>query len=83
MVEVKITLTLPDQLAQAAQDAGLLSPDAIQALLGEAVRQRKSEALFAAADRLAALDLPPLSAAEVEAEIQAARKERRTSARRR
>jgi hypothetical protein len=35
--------------------------------------------LFAAADRLAAQDLPPLTEVEVETEIQAARSPRRTS----
>jgi hypothetical protein len=35
--------------------------------------------LFAAADRLAAQDLPPLTEVEVETEIQAARSPRRTA----
>jgi hypothetical protein len=45
----------------------------------EEQRQKRIEALFDAADRLAALDLPPLSESEIEAEIQAARAERRAA----
>lgn len=41
--------------------------------------EERIERLFSAVDRLTALDLPPLTEAEVEAEIQAARAERRAA----
>ncbi|MBD0340358.1 MAG: hypothetical protein ICV61_05515, partial [Microcoleus sp. Co-bin12] len=49
------------------------------ALLREEIRRRRVNQLFEAADRLANLDVPPLTEAEVEAEIEAARRSRRAS----
>ncbi|MEW5873486.1 MAG: hypothetical protein AB1894_29780 [Chloroflexota bacterium] len=83
MVEVKITLKLPDQLAQEAQRAGLLSAGAIEALLNEEIRRRNVDKFFAAADRLSASDPAPFSMADIQAEIQAARQERHKRADRR
>ena len=68
-----LELNLPEGLAREAEAAGLLTPAAIERLLWEEVRRRRVERLFEAVERLAALDLPPLTEAEVEAEIQAAR----------
>jgi len=70
-----VTVSLPDDLAQQAQSAGLLRPEAIETLLREAVRKRQVDRLFAAMDKLAALE-PPMTEAEIEAEIAAARAER-------
>lgn len=78
---VDVTVTLPEALAREAEANGLLSPAEIELLLRDALRRRRVEGLFAAADRLAALPEPPLTEAEVEAEIAAARKERRSRAR--
>ena len=58
---------------------GLLEPNALQTLLREAVRQRAVGELFEAMDELAALNLPPLSEEEIQAEIEAARRERRAN----
>jgi hypothetical protein len=77
IVQVELTLTLPDSLAREAQANGLLSPQGLEALLREEVQRRRVTQLFAAADRLATL--PPLTEAEVEAEVQAARVERRAA----
>jgi hypothetical protein len=74
---VQLDLKLPDSLAREAQAAGLLTPQAIEQLLREEIRRRVNQ-LFEAADRLAALDAPPLTEAEVEAEIQAVREARRS-----
>lgn len=46
-------------------------------MLREELKRRRVEQLFAAADRLAAQELPSLTEAEVEQEIQAARAQRR------
>lgn len=78
MTQIQLTLALPDALASEARAAGLLNPEAIEYLLREAVRQRRVSGLFEAADQLAALPFAPLTDAEVEAEIQAARMERRS-----
>ncbi|HXG68463.1 MAG TPA: hypothetical protein VNO70_25435 [Blastocatellia bacterium] len=73
----EVVLTLPDGLAQEAEANGLLKPEAIAALLRAELRRRRVNKLFAAADRLADLD-HPLTEAEVEAEIAAVRKARRS-----
>jgi hypothetical protein len=75
---VQLDLKLPDSLAREAQAAGLLTPQAIEQLLREEIRRRVGQ-LFDAADRLSALDAPPLTEAEVEVEIQAAREARHSS----
>lgn len=70
-------VNLPDELAREAQANGLLTPESIESLLREELKRLRVSGLFAAADRLATLDTPPLTEAEVEAEIVAARQSRR------
>jgi hypothetical protein len=70
-----ITLSLPDELAQQAQSAGLLRPDAIERLLRDAISKRQVEQLFSTMGKLAALQ-PALTEAEIDAEIAAARADR-------
>lgn len=70
-----ITVSLPDDLAQAARSAGLLRDEAIAALLREAMQKRQVDRLFDTIGKLAALE-PPLTEAEIDAEIAAARAER-------
>jgi hypothetical protein len=79
MGTIEFKLTLPDQLAREAETLGLLKPEALERLLREEIRRRQVGQLFEAADRLAACAEPPLTTAEVEAEIQAARTERRAA----
>jgi hypothetical protein len=74
---LELTVTLPESVAKEAQAIGLLQPEALERLLREAIRQRQREQLFAAADRLLDQESPPLTEAEINAEIQAARQERR------
>ena len=62
-----------------AEAAGWLTPQAVERLLSDAVRRRRIDRLFDAADRLAALTTLPMTDAEVEAEIQAARAGRRAA----
>ena len=78
----ELRVELPDELAQEAEAQGLLTPEAIELMIRGALRQRRVDRLFAAADRLAALDLP-LTDADVAAEVQAARAARRADADRR
>lgn len=78
MVDIEIKLTLPDDLAQEARALGLLTPAAMQRLIdAEVERRHKIARLFETMDKLAALDIPPLSNEELNAEIEAARAERR------
>lgn len=70
-----ITVSLPDDLAQQARSAGLLRDEAIAALLREAMQKRQVDRLFDTMGKLAALE-PPLTEAEIDAEIATARAER-------
>jgi hypothetical protein len=79
MTSLEITLVLSDTLARQAEAEGLLDPTAIVALIQAELEHRQQiNNLFDAADRLAALDIPPLTDAEVEVEVQAARNARRS-----
>ena len=75
VLELKITLS--EALAQEARKRGLLESAAVERMLRAELKRSRVDQLFAAADRLAAQASPPLSDGEVEAEIQAARAERR------
>jgi hypothetical protein len=79
MGTVECKVMLPEQLAREAVALGLLKTQALEPLLREEIRRRRVGQLFDAADRLGALTESPLTTAELEAEIQAARSERRAS----
>lgn len=74
---VELTVTLPEQVAREAEANGLLKSEVLERLLRAEMRRRRVGELFDAADRLAAVPEPPLTDAEVLAEIQAVRAERR------
>ena len=76
MSTLELKLVLPDSLAREAEVSGLLTPESIEALLRAEIRRRRVNRLFAAADRLAALETP-LTEEEIEAEIAAVRQCRR------
>ena len=78
MVSVELQLRLPDNIAREAEAQGLLHAEAIELLLRAELRRRHVDLLFSAADRLAALP-EPVTDEEIEAEIQAARDEKRSS----
>jgi len=76
-----IQIELPDATAQAAREAGLLTAPALARLLNEAIRRRRAaDALLSIADRVAAVGIPPMSMEEINAEVNAARAERRQRA---
>jgi hypothetical protein len=75
MLELKLNLS--DSLADEARARGLLEPPAIERMLRDELRRSRVEQLFTATGRWAAQELPALSEAEVEQEIQAARARRR------
>jgi len=74
-----LQITLPDQLAQEAQRAGLLTPEAIEQMLREAVRQRALGELRQAMDRMHAVTGTPMTEDEIQAEIDAVRTARRAA----
>jgi hypothetical protein len=81
MTTVQLTLNIPDSLALAANQAGLFKPEAMEHLLREAVRKKKADEFFAIADDLTALNMPPMTMEEIQAEVNAVRAARRASAR--
>jgi len=72
-----IKITLPDELAQRAQTAGLLSDAAIQDLLEEAMRRRAGRALLDYDRQFEAAGIAPMTEEEIQAEVDAVRAERR------
>lgn len=74
---IELTVTLPDRLAKEAAQAGLLTSQAIENLLREAVRQRALVELREAIDRMHAIPGPAMTPEEIQEEIRAARAERR------
>ena len=76
---LELKLDLADSLAEEAKNKGLLEPPAVERMLRAELKRNRVDQLFAAADHLAALNHLPLTEAEVEAEIQAARTQRRAT----
>jgi parvulin-like peptidyl-prolyl isomerase len=73
-----IQIELPDATAQAARDAGLLTSQALERLINDAIeRQQAADSLLSLADRMAAAGIAPMSMEEINAEVKAYRAERR------
>ena len=80
----KIEIELPEATATAAREAGLLTPQALDRLLSDAIRrQQAADALLSIADRVAEAGVEPMSMDEIDAEVKAARAERKDAERRR
>ena len=76
-----LTIDLPDATAQAARVAGLLTPQTLDRLLNEALRRKQAaDSLLSIAKRVAAAGIAPMSMAEINAEVKAARAERKQRA---
>lgn len=76
-----IQIDLPDATAQAARDAGLLTPQALARLINDALRRKEAaDSLLSIADRVAAAGIPPMPMEEINAEVKAARAERKQRA---
>jgi len=77
----KIQIELPEATARAARDAWLLTPQALDRLLTDAIkRQQAADALLSIADRVAEAGIAPMSMEEIDAEVKAVRAERRRRA---
>lgn len=73
-----VQIQLPDQLAQEAQRAGLLTSDTMERILREQLKTQHVDELFKAMDRMAVVDTPAvMSPEQVAEEIRAMRVERR------
>lgn len=59
-----VHIVLPDQLAQEAQRAGLLTPATLERWLREQLDARQIEGLFTAMDKMAEVDEPALMSPE-------------------
>lgn len=73
----KLVVKLPDELAQRAERAGLLSDSAIQRLLEDAMRREAGRKLLEAAARVQASGIAPMSDEQIVAEVKEVRAERR------
>lgn len=74
-----VQITLPDQLAQEAEQAGLLSSESVEKLLRDQLKSKKIDQLFSAMDRMSAAGPAELTPEEVAAEIAAMRARKRAS----
>jgi hypothetical protein len=77
----RIQIELPDATAKAAKEAGLLTPQALDRLLTDAIRRRQAaDSLLSVADRVASAGVEPMSMEEIDAEVKAVRASRRQRA---
>ena len=74
-----LVVRLPDDVAQRARRAGLLTDSAIQRLLEEAMRREAGRKLLAVAERVHAAGIEPMTDEEIVAEVKAVRAEARAS----
>ncbi len=72
-----VEITLPDELAQKAAQAGLLSPETMAAMLREELRRRAGEELQTLWQRLPQEELSPEIEQEIVEEVRKVRAERR------
>lgn len=74
---LEVTLTLPDDVATEAKEAGLFKPLLAASIFRAELRKRKRYKFFQTIDKLAALGGEPMSEEEIQAEIDVVRSERR------
>lgn len=74
-----LQVELPDDLAERAQRAGLLTDIAIQKLLEDAIRREAGGRLLDIGERLQQAGIAPMSDEEVVAEVKAVRAARRSN----
>lgn len=75
-----VEITLPDDLAQKATQAGLLSSSAVEAMLREQLQRRAGETLQALWQHMPQEELTPELEQEIVDEVRKVRAERRTRA---
>jgi hypothetical protein len=73
----KVQIELSDATGRAAREAGLLTSQALERLLTDAIRRRQAaDALLAIADRVTEAGIEPMSMGEIDSEVKAVRAER-------
>jgi uncharacterized protein YdbL (DUF1318 family) len=77
---INVQISLPDELARKANSAGLLSDQAIGALLEDAMRRKAGGRLLNVAEDIRSADIVPMNDAEVVALVNEVRAERRAKA---
>lgn len=77
MTTLELTLNLPDELAQRAKSAGLLTPNAIEAMLLEQLKKQAGEQLRALWAGMPCEELTPEIEQEIVDEVRAVRAELR------
>ncbi len=77
MTTLELKLNLPDELAQRAQSAGLLTPEAIEAMLREQLRRQAGEQLRATWARMPQEELTPAIEQEIIEAVREVRAEQR------
>ena len=75
-----VQITISDALVKEAAAEGLLEPGAFEAILRERLAAVGVAKMQATRQKLSATGTPPMTAEEIEAEIQAYRAERRRAA---
>lgn len=73
----ELTVTLPDDLANKARAAGLLSSEGIERALREALRREAGRKLLELGKEMRASDVPPMSDEDIQVEVDAVRATRR------
>ena len=76
MQTVDLKITLSDQVAREAQEAGLLTERGIKRLIEDAIRREAGTKLLDAMRRLRDARVPPLTEDEIAAEVAAVRARR-------
>jgi hypothetical protein len=77
MTTLEIKLSLPDRIAGQARAAGLLTSEAIERLLRDAIRKEAARRFLEIGKRLREAGPPQITEAELEEELQAVRAELR------
>jgi hypothetical protein len=78
----KVQIELSDATARAAREAGLLTSEALERLLTDAIRRRQAaDVLLATTERVAEAGIEPMSMEEIDREVKAVRAERPRRAR--
>lgn len=72
-----VQINLPDELAQNAQQAGLLTPEALEAMLREQLKRQAGDALRTMWNRAPQEELTPEQEQLIDEVVQAARSEQR------
>jgi len=75
----QVTIAIPEALATEAEASGVLRAEVLERLIRDEIRRCRVDRLFAAADRLAANSGPVMTQEEIQAEVDAARSERRAN----